>query len=124
MPGTVYTRKGINRINELEVLSPHAWGRATDTAAENGLPRTEALLAARDAATAGRWARGLLLSANRQLERLTVMQDFHSSWTAMVKVEITGDTAANGAWLIDEVHHDFVNGTSRAELLRCVETVK
>lgn len=65
----------------------------------------------------------MLLSQNRKAERLSIESDFHSAWTAMVRIDIAGETDANGNWVIDEAVHDFVNRKSRVTMLRCVETV-
>ncbi len=54
---------------------------------------------------------------------MTLHTTFRSTWSAMVRIDITGDTEANGEWLIDEVEHDFIENSSRAVLFRCIESV-
>lgn len=122
--GTVYTKNELRKTGRLTVIAPFGSVSAEDPGAAGSHEETETMLPAGDAVTAGRWARGLLLCANRRAEQLTVQDKFHPGWTAMVRVDVTGDTAANGAWLVDNVCHDFVNGTSRAEFVRKVTTVR
>ena len=121
--GVCYQRRNQERMRNMTVRTPFCRVSATDTAAEKGYDRTISFLPARDPATAGRWARGMLLSQNRKAERLTIESEFHSGWTAMERIDIVGETDANGKWVIDETVHDFVNRKSRVTLLRCVETV-
>lgn len=121
--GVCYQRHDQERLRAITVCTPYCRVSASDTAAEKGYDRTISFLPARDPATAGRWARGMLLSQNRKAERLSIESDFHSAWTAMVRIDIAGETDANGSWVIDEAVHDFVNRKSRVTMLRCVETV-
>lgn len=119
--GTYYERK--EKWRTITVQTPYARAFATDdmvdanTAAAISLP-------AMNAETAGRWARGLLIAKNRQAEKLTLETEFHGAWSAMIRVDIAGNTEASGKWVIDRVEHDFIRKTSRAQLLRCVETVR
>ena len=122
--GIVYTKNELRKAGKLTVIAPCGNFGAEDQGAVGRPGETKTMLPARDGVTAGRWARGLLLCANRRAEQLTVQDKFHPGWTAMVRVDVTGDTAANGAWLVDNVCHDFVNGTSRAEFVRKVTTVR
>lgn len=71
-----------------------------DTVSIAGIP-------AHDVATAGRWARGILLRNNRRAEELRISTDFNASYTAMGRVNIVGGTDADGKWLVDEVEHDL-----------------
>lgn len=121
--GISYQRLDNGRLKTLTVKTPYACVTAEDTRTVRGEDRTVCCLPARDPAAAGRWARGMLLSLNRKTEQLTIDSTFRSGWTAMGRIDVTGDTEANGNWMIDEVTHDFVNGTSSATLFRCVETV-
>lgn len=121
--GVSYQRRDQEKIRTLTVKTPFACVAAADSAVSRGYDRTVCALPARDPATAGRWARGMLLNWNRKTERLVIDSDFHSGWTAMVRIDVAGETEASGKWVIDEVEHDFVKGTSRATLLRCIETV-
>lgn len=122
--GFGYLRNEQERIRNLTVLTPYARVTATDEGAENGSEITVCTLPAKDTATAGRWAKGLLLGRNRRYEQMTLETEFRPRWTAMARIDVEGDTDANGKWMIDEVRHDFVNRTSKVTLVRCVETVK
>lgn len=122
-PGVTYRRCDQAKLKTLTVKTPFACVTATDKGALSGNDQTVCFLPARDPATAGRWARGILLSLNRKTEQLTIDSDFHSRWSAMVRIDVAGETDAIGNWVIDEVEHDFVNRTSKATLFRCIETV-
>lgn len=87
-----------------------------DTVSIAGIP-------AHDVATAGRWARGILLRNNRRAEELRISTEFNANYTAMGRVNIVGGTDADGKWLVDEVEHDFTKDTSTVKLLRCVEGI-
>lgn len=121
-PGIFYQRKGNGRIKTLTVRTPYARAHAVDEGTRHGRDMT-VNYPARDAATAGRWARGMLLNLNREAEQLTVESEFHPAWTAMARVDTTGHTDATGQWIVDECEHDLVNRTSKAVMLRCINTV-
>ncbi len=112
-----------SKLKSLTVKTPFASVMARDDTVTKGNDRVICAIPARDQVTAGRWARGMLLNENRKAERLTIESTFRSVWSAMVRIDVAGETEANGSWIIDEVEHDFVNGISRATLLRCVENV-
>lgn len=122
-PGITYHRFGNKKLKSLTVTTPFATVSARDSGVSKGFDKTVCGFPARDAVTAGRWARGLLLSHNRKAEELTVESSFHPAWTAMARVDVSGTTDAMGEWLIDECEHDLVNRTSTATMLRCIETV-
>ena len=65
-----------------------------------------------------RFARGLLMMHNREAERLNISTTFDAGMTSMIRVDVEGNTDANGQWLVDEVEHDLHNGQSTAKLLR------
>lgn len=73
---------------------------------------------------AGRWARGVLLAENREQETLTLSMEFRPGFTAMVRMDVTGGTDADGAWLVQDVEHDLYNGATRTKLYRCLEGVR
>lgn len=120
--GSAYQRKEI-KYKTLTIKTPYVSVTATDSAAEKGVGKVCCDVPAADAATAGRWARGMLLTHNRKADSMTLHTTFRSAWSAMVRIDITGDTEANGQWIIDEVEHDFTENTSRAVMLRCIESV-
>lgn len=122
-PGVIYRRRDREKLLSLQLSCAFASGSATDKSVGiSGL--TELCNApATDLVTANRWAKGMLLGRNRKLESLEIESRLHPLWTAMCRVDVTGETDATGKWLCDEVEHDFVNRTSKAKFLRCVETI-
>lgn len=122
-PGAVHTNRERERLRQLTMVTPWVQVSAWDTGGSGELSETETQASPPDAATAGRWARGLLLCRNRQAEKLTLHSRFRAEWTAMLRADVTGGTTADGKWLMDEVEHDFVAGTSRVTLVRCIETI-
>lgn len=118
-----YKRDGL-KLKGLTVMSPYASATAEDSLVPETHQRvTVCGLPAMDAAQAGRWARGKLLAFNRQCETLRIQTDYNPGLTAMERVDITGDTDATGAWLVDMVEHDLINLTSTAEMRRCLWTI-
>ena len=122
--GVIYTRQENKKISTLTVLSPYARVNATDTAATKGSAATITTLPAMNAVQAGRWARGILLSINRQAERLTVKSTFNPTMAAMVRVDVEGTGKMAGAWIVDEVEHDLVNLKTEIAALRVITTVQ
>ena len=113
-----YTEHG--KFGGIRVVSPFAQASAADATAR-GYIQTRADLPVRDSAQAGRWARGLLISHNREADMLTLTDAaYNPALTAMAHVTVDGDTDAKGEWLIDEVEHDFFNGRDTLRLLRFV----
>lgn len=122
--GAQYRRCG-TAYKGLTVRTPFASASAEDIAVDSSHVRmTVGDLPALDNVQAGRWARGRLLSLNRQCESVTAESDFNASLTAMVRVDIEGDTDANGEWLVDSVEHDIYNGRTSAVLRRCIWTIQ
>lgn len=120
--GTTYQRKA-HKLKTLTVKTPYASATAVDRMVKEDNRNEICDFPATDAATAIRWAAGTLLNKNRKAEILTVQTNFRAAWSAMVRVDVTGDTEANGKWIIDEVEHDFVADTSKAVLFRVTESV-
>lgn len=119
-----YRRAG-ERLRSVTVRTPYAEATATDSAAASGrISLVTGEYPAMDGAQAGRWARGLLMSKNRECETFTIPTEFDPGFTAMARVDIEGDTAASGEWLVEEVEHDIKNGTSTARMHRCITTVR
>ncbi|MBO4299743.1 MAG: hypothetical protein J5998_13215, partial [Clostridia bacterium] len=75
-------------------------------------------------AQAGRWARGLLMSRNREAERLTVETELNAALSAMTRVDVAGGTDMDGKWIIDEAEHDLIGGSTRATMKRVVDTIQ
>lgn len=105
------------------VRAPLGSGSAEDTAA-HGLERTWSEVPARGDIQAARWARGLLLDYNRKCEALRLTTAYNPNYTALMRVDVAGDTDANGSWLIDSVEHDFKRLESTALMYRCVDSVR
>lgn len=121
--GTHYLRRDNKKMSGITLKTPYAEGGAEDSAASYGLREIYTNHPAIDNAQAGRWARGLLLANNRLAEELTVGMEFNSGLTAMARIDVDSATDANGEWLVDEVEHDFVNGSSKPKMLRCISTI-
>lgn len=119
MEGVLHVRKNSQKIKTLTIRTPYAQATAEDINGSGSM--VTACLPAWDTATARRWARGLLLTLNRRQETLTLETKLHTSWTAMARLDITGGTDADGAWIIDEAEHDLKNRVSRVKLLRCMD---
>lgn len=122
-PGVEYRREG-RTLKALTVETPWATATAEDANVPSGhMSVTRGDVPARDSLQAGRWARGLLLDANRRCERLTLDSTFNPGFTAMTRIDIEGGTDATGEWLVEEVEHDFIELNSTAKLHRCVSSV-
>lgn len=120
-PGFYYERKENTKYRSVTIKTPFTNVTATDRSAPEGKNKTICSLPATDNVTAGRWASGLLLSMNRKAECAYLQTEFRPNWTAMRRIDIAGNTTANGQWIIDETEHDLINMTSTAVLYRCVE---
>lgn len=117
--GFQYIRNG-SAYRSLTVRTPYASATAEDAS----VPLTHASLAINslpvmNSIQAGRWARGKLLSLNRQCECIKMNNDYNPGLTALSRVDFSGGTDADGAWLVDDVEHDLVNETTKTTLRRC-----
>lgn len=118
-----YRRNG-QSLYMLTVETPRARASAIDTAVPDQHTRLVVnQYPALDNTQAGRWARGLLLNANRQCERLTIETELNIGFEPMIRIDINGNTDANGQWLVEDVEHDFINHTSTTTLHRCITTI-
>lgn len=117
--GFAYRRREDAEYCGLKIETPYAEAAAidADTAGDNAPVINH--LPALSAAQAGRWARGLLLTHNRQAEEASVQSVFNRGLTAMARVDVESSTPAAGEWLVEEVTHDFVRKSSAARMLRC-----
>ena len=122
-PNVFYTRSGV-ALKALTVTTPYATATAEDTAIDSSHVRTEINLPASDNVQAGRWARNKLLNINRQTERVSLQADFDDLITAMMRLDITGNTDAAGEWIVDKAQHDLINGKTSVEALRVVRTIQ
>lgn len=124
-PGVRHLRRDGAKFASATVKTPYAETAAEDTDAIDATDRpVYGDLPARSNIEAGRWARGILLNNNRRAEELTIQTEFNAGLTAMARVDIESSTETGGAWIVDEVQHDLVDGQSRAKLLRCVHTIR
>lgn len=121
-------QKGVNhrkreniKFSGLTVSTPFARATAIDLSAKGNNHPVLSYLPAHDTAQAMRFAHGMLLMHNREAEHLSISSSFDAGLTAMIRIDVTGNTDANGKWLVDEVEHDLHNGTSTAKLLRVIE---
>ena len=118
-----YRRCG-QTLYELVVETPYANAAVHDIAVpENHQRATINELPARTDAQAGRWARALLAHKNRQCESLRLDSELNVGFTPMARIDVEGDTDANGQWLIEEAEHDFIDMRSSALLRRCITTI-
>lgn len=124
MNGVKYTSLPHKKIKSIVMVSPYFRASATDTSVENGETMTICDIQTDDIATAGRWARGLLLHHNRKAEVMTIDSELNVGMTAMTRIDVASEGDVNGEWLVDEVMHDFVNGSTSTKCLRCIRTVR
>lgn len=106
----------------LQIKTPFGSGIARDTGAEGANQIITNLCVDTDA-QARRWAKGLLLTHNRQSEILKLEIDFNPGYTAMGRIDIKSKTNLKGQWIIDNVEHDLIDDISRAMLYRCIRTI-
>lgn len=120
-----YERQGA-AYKALTVRTPYAEATAWDTAVDGSHAHLilSGALPAMDDAQAGRWARGRLLSLNRECESVTLRSKFDASKSALERTDIIGGTDADGEWIADGVEHDLVNLVTTVKLHRCIWTVQ
>lgn len=116
--GVVYTKRENIKYSGITVETPYAQATAFDAAAGGNNHPVLTQLPARDMAQAARFARGLLLMHNRKAEILSITSSFDAGMTSMIRVDVEGNTDANGQWLVDEVEHDLYNEQSTVRMLR------
>ena len=121
--GVIYKSREAIRLSGITVSTPYAQGSAFELSAAGRPESTISNLPAMDNLQAKRWARGLLMSRNRQAERLEIEMEMNTSLTAMTRIDIDGDTPASGKWLVDEVEHDLQGKRTSVQLLRCMEQI-
>lgn len=117
--GFAYRRREDAEYCGLKIVTPYAEAAAIDADAAGDNAPVINHLPPLSAAQAGRWARGLLLTHNRQAEEASLQSAFNRGLTAMARVDVESSTPAAGEWLVEEVTHDFVRKSSAARMLRC-----
>lgn len=118
--GARWERHEGEKWSRLTLIGPEAQGSARDHDAEGFPEHVICGMGFRDAATAQRWARGLLLDHNRECETLEIEMKMNAGLRAMERIDVEGNTAANGAWIIDEAEHDLTGGKSNIRLVRAL----
>lgn len=119
--GVRYTKRENVKYSGVTISTPYAKGTAYDAAAGTDNHPVLTNLPAFDAAQAKRFARGMLLMNNREAETLCIESSFDAGLTSMIRVDIEGNTEANGRWVVDQVEHDLKRETSTAKLLRVLD---
>ena len=122
--GVTYRRRKSAAWTGLTVKSPQVSALARDTGVSgNNMPVITGLPAT-TAAEAGRWARNLLKDHNRQTEELRLEQRLNAKLGALTRIDITGETDASGAWIVEEAEHDLKNKSTSALLYRVTDTIR
>jgi len=111
-------------LRSLRIMTPYCDAMATDTGVDSSHSTRIVNAPARNNVQAGRWARGMLLSENRQCEKLTMLTQFNAGFTSMARIDTTGETPATGEWIIQDSEHDFINLKSSATMYRCLTTIQ
>ena len=117
--GIRYRRDGM-MYRALTIKTPYAIGTAKDGivgSSHNVLRIND--LPALTYIDAARWARGMLLNLNRKSESVTMQSTFNPGMTALIRVDIEGDTDATGEWLVEEVKHDLIELSTSVTMRRC-----
>jgi hypothetical protein len=121
--GARYTRAGV-AWKKLSVLSPAASASAVDdNAPETGLTITKSLPVI-SKQQAMRWAAGLLTHHNREAEELRLDTVFDPAMTALIRLDVTGGTDADGEWLVEFAEHDLIDKTTVTRLRRCLNGIR
>lgn len=121
--GVYYLLRGDMGLCAVTVRTPWGEGTAWD-AARTGKGEIVIDLPARSAAEARRWARGILLRRNQGAETLEMETEFNPAYTAMARVDISGDQYAAGEWLIEEATHDLIHRRSEIKMVRTITTIR
>lgn len=120
--GAIYQRSG-RKVKRLSIETPFTVMTAADSDVDESHPSIVVNDPAVTDIQALRWARNMLLDMNQACETLTVESEFNPGFTAMGRVDISGETDASGEWIIREVEHDFINLRSTATMRRCVWSI-
>lgn len=124
--GIEYNRDG-TALKSITVKSPYATATAEDTSVPDSHSRlTVCDLPVLNGPQAGRWARAKLRHVNQfcKAERLVVSSRYNPGLTALMRINVTGNTDATGEWLTELVSHDFVRRTTTAVMRRCIRTIR
>ncbi len=116
--------KGAAGYKRIAIKTPYAEAEAEDTAETGTRELHINYLPARTDLQAGRWARGKLLTENRKCETVNMQTDFNAGFSALVRVDIIGDTDASGEWLAEDIQHNFITSKTSIKLHRCIESIR
>jgi hypothetical protein len=122
--GVTYRRRANMAWTGLVVKSPWAESQARDVGYKGNNTPIITTLPARNAAQAGRWARNLLREHNRKMEELRIETRFNAKLGALNRIDITGETDASGAWIVEEAEHDLIRKSSSALMYRVRDTIR
>lgn len=122
--GVTYRRRDNLKYSSLTIKTPFAAATARDASVKGNNAPILTYLPARDDATAGRWARGLLLMHNRQAEEIILETSLNTAFCPMIRVDVNGNTDMTGSWIVDEAEHDFYNKSTKTRLLRVIDTIQ
>ena len=122
--GCAHIRRDDLKWSALTIRTPYFECTAYDDGATDGnyIVRTD--IPATDEIQAGRWARGILLSNNRQTEEMRIETEFNPGISALARIDLYGNDAIRGEWVVDEVKHDLIQQKSTMSMLRCITTIR
>ena len=118
-----FMHMGERKYGGIILKTPYAEAFALDSAASGQAHISLTQYPAMDNLQAGRWARGLLLTHNRQAEALEFTSELNIGMTALARIDISGGTDADGEWIVDEAEHDFIRERTRTRLMRCIRSI-
>lgn len=120
--GASYRRTG-ETYRGITVKTPYACASAVDAS----VPDTHVFPTVNEPALtdvqAGRWARGKLRHVNMASEKVVLKTTFNQGISAMLRIDITGNTDANGEWIVECAEHDFINLNTTTTLRRCIRSI-
>ena len=122
--GITHIKREDRKYSTLTIKTPYATATAYDDGAHSANAITRTDIPAANAATALRWARGLLLHNNRQTETVELETEFNAKLNSMDPVELVSDSEMNGLWMVDEVEHDLIRKRTTATLFRAITTIR
>ena len=119
-----YTRMGM-AYKSITIRTPYGEATAEDTAVDSShVGLVLGCLPVTNVVQAGRWARGKLQCLNRKMETLQMKTGFNPGISAMVRVDIAGNTDAAGIWLVEEAEHDLINRKTSFIMHRYIDTIR
>ena len=121
--GSTYYSRPDKAFRSLTIKTIFANAQAADSAVVRGESAVYTFLPAMSDLQASRWARGILLTNNRKADTVSLDTEFNQGMTALARVDVEGDTAATGEWLVEKAVHDFINHSTSVEMHRCIRTV-